>query len=288
MSWIPPYRTEILLRNTDAIRESISKGNIDRYLDPDPELWTVLKEAGYRIQPRVSTESIILITNRNSFVLSNESIISAIRQLLQQPELIVNQPRDFARLAFQIAPPGVLGYTPDLELPEQSQTVEEALTQGKEELGIDTITLTLHFPASEYQLARSVESLLQNAGINIIPDEISRNEFEASLLEGLSDLTLIPLNFDLADAGPFLDNLVDSDSPFNHSYQHDEADALIEQARHELSTFKRLELLQQIMQIIITEEPYAIPLVYPQHYEAVLPEAQLSWSDSLLKWLLMR
>lgn len=286
LSWTPPFRSIFLIRNEEAIAESITTGRIDLYQDPDTQHWERLEENDYNILPRVNTESILLLTDRQSFILKNQLIIEGLREIVQNPELIPKGSENYAKIATQIAPPGVLGYTPDLEMNSSDTSAVEKLAQGMAELELSEITLSLSFPSSQYELARSLESILQDAGVNIIPNEITTNAFEAALLEGLSDLIILPLSFDLADIGPFLDNIVDSSSPFNHSYQNEETDQLIQQARTELSTYKRLQLLQQIVQIITYDDPIGIPLLYPQSYEAVKKAPEQSWQERLLAWLI--
>lgn len=279
------YQTELIRNNKDDLKDNIKLQEIDIFDEPDPSIWPALFQNNYKILPKINTGSLILLINHKSFISKNPSFIAALQKILQSPRILQTSYFQYGRLADQFAPPGVVGYHPKIEAKEETRSSQEMLQAVKNELQISELTQKLHFPSQELRLAQAIEQELEREGINVIPVEIATEDFEEALLENLPDLILVALDFDLGDMGPFLDSLIDSNSPFNSYYSNALVDDLIEKSRSELNTFRRLELLHNIAQITVVDDPAAIPLLFKKSFVARKKPAPLSTIDSWLQRL---
>lgn len=272
------YKDQIAMPNEEAMISSLESSSLDTYHDAKPETWELMKESNYKMVPSVSTESVVLLTNRESFYLQDKAMIEYLSLLLSTDELLQG---DNERHLNQFAPPGVLGFDPELK--QSSSNNSEA----KNPINREEVTLTLHFPTRERNTARRIESILQKNKMTIIPKEYPSAEFEQLLLDDLSDLVLIPLEFPLGDVGSLYDTLIHSESPFNHSYQNEEVDQLITQAREELDTFERSEILKKVMRIITKDDPAGIPVLYRTKADAKKTQEQKTWYQQFMAWVIL-
>jgi len=277
------YYTEVIKNHKDILKASIERQVVDIFDEPDPSIWPALFQNNYKILPKINTGSLLLLVNHNSYISKNSDFIAALQKILQSPRILQTSYFQYGRLADQFAPPGVVGYHAKIEASEEVRTATEILEEVKNELGLGVLTQKLHFPSHEHKLAQAIEVELEKEGVNVIPVEIPSEDFEMALLEDLPDLILVSLNFDLGDIGPFLDALIDSNSPFNSYYSNPQVDFLIEQSRSELNNFKRLELLHKIAQIIVFDDPAAIPLLFKKSFVAVKKPTPLSWTDKFMQ-----
>ncbi|MDP2691567.1 MAG: hypothetical protein Q8O95_04160 [bacterium] len=277
---VPPYQTEIYYDNTEHLRSLINTRTVDSFDEPSPVLWPYLAQNDYKIIPKVNTESMMLLLNRNQFALKNRSVLKVLKKLLQSPLILQTSYLQYGQLANQFAPPGVVGFNSEIVDEEENPTAE-LISQALSELGTESITLRLQYYSTERILAKAIEQVLEQNGITIIPVEINLNQEDH--IHSNPDLILISYDFVLADIGGFLDTYIDSRSPQNSSYSNAQVDQLILQARSELNSFQRLELLQQIMQIIVVDDPAGIPLLFKRSFVAEKKAPEYSLWDKILQ-----
>jgi ABC-type transport system substrate-binding protein len=173
-----------------------------------------------------------------------------------------------------------VGYDPELKV-EQTDVDPRTLLQGIQQDG--EITLTFQYPRQERIIATIIRQELERYGIRVIPTEIKNQDYEKALLQRTTDLNLIPLDFDIGDIGPFLDALIDSKSPFNKTYSNPKVDELVYASRTELNRVKRLKLLQELMTIIVHEDPAGIPLLFKRSFMAEKEQEPVSWWQAWLQ-----
>ncbi|MDF2379428.1 MAG: hypothetical protein P1V18_04375 [Candidatus Gracilibacteria bacterium] len=266
------YINENYSLNPESYTRKITSQTLDIIDEPARVLWQTLKENKYTLKQKVSTESYVLLTNRNSFFLKSSETIKQLQNILHTRDLLESYEGE-SSLSTQFVPPGVVGYNSELKSQPNTSFVSNETT----------LTLKLHFPKKESELARIIEQILQSAGINIIPVSYTSTDFKDELLNSLSDLILLPLDFELADAGPFLDTFIDSSSPFNTYYKNDQVDELILKSRFELDQYKRLQILKEIMTIIVQEDPAGIPLINRKKFQAFRTKEPISIFDQWIK-----
>jgi len=276
------YQTVIKAENQESIKDLVVQQRVDIIDEPETKLWPTILQNGYHIVPKINTESLVIMTDRTSYYLKDPEIIRALQLVLKSQRILQTSYFQYGQLASQFVPPGVVGYDPNIKTFEAGDPAL-LLRSIKERLGIEQIVLTFQYPKQERTVARVVQQELERVGIKIIPTEIENQEYEKALLQRTTDLTLIPLDFDIGDVGPFLDALIDSKSPFNKTYRNDQVDDLVYASRTELNRVKRLQYLQEIMTIIVHEDPAGIPLLFKRSFRAEKIVSEPSWWERLLQ-----
>lgn len=265
LSESPLFKTELIEEDRDVLKGLIEDESIDIFDEPEPILWPTLSIHGYQIEPKINTRSALILVNRNDGPMRNMTLIAALKKILNSTQILQTSYFQYGRLANQFAPPGVVGYDPEMEVPTESRSVSELVEQAKTELDVEQITLRFSFPDEEQILAGVIMKELDRAGI------------QTSISDDSPDITLLTVDFNLGDVGPFLDALIDSNSPLNKFYKNGKVDEMILQSRSELNSFNRLELLQEIMKIIIVEDPAGIPLLFKKSFVAKKIPVESPW-----------
>jgi oligopeptide transport system substrate-binding protein len=173
-----------------------------------------------------------------------------------------------------ILPPGLPGYNAGLEgLDYDVQRALDEMIQSDygDATELPAITLTVTGAETGEMLA---EMYQQTLGIELDVQVVDWSEF----LQGLDaqDYQMFSLGWigDYPDPQNFLDMLFHSQSAYNHSaYSNPELDALVEQARVEQDTDRRMALYQQAEQILVEDAPW-IPLYHSGGYYLVRPYVQ--------------
>jgi peptide/nickel transport system substrate-binding protein len=276
------YKTILKVANEESIKELITKQQIDFFDEPETRLWPTLLQNNYRILPKINTESLMMLLDKKNVFLQEPTIVKALQKILRSPRILQTSYFQYGQIANQFVPPGVVGYDPELQLPEDPREIPEILETAKKNLGRTEIILTFQYPSNERTLGQTIQRELEIAGIRTITTEVPSGSYEKNLLEKSSDLTLLPIDFDLGDAAPFLDALIDSSSPYNKSYSNAQANELVQQSRIELNHSKRLELLQKIMKIIVIDDPAGIPMLFKKSFVAEKKPSAISWWE---RWL---
>lgn len=268
-------------------KEGIQAGNLNLVKEPHPGLWPYLFQNEYKVIPQVNTLSIALLSNRNSQAFEDPNLIHTLNRKLKSGAVLQTSYFQYGQLANQFASPGVTGFDPELK--EFSNIGKEGSTEILKE--IDEVelpekeTIIFRYLSSEQDLANIVEKLLIEEGNSVKMISYNKDELDEILLNEKSDLILIQYDFVLGDIGPFIDTFVVSDSPFNQFYSNDEVDKLIKESRSELNHYLRLQKLQDIMQIIVNEDPLGIPLLYRRSFAGVKEEEQ-STRLKVLNWFM--
>lgn len=279
-----PLFTSVLLEDQkEILKRHIEERSADFLDEPDPSLWPALSKNNYRILPKINTDIVVMTLQKDHFFLKDKELIEAIRAVLQSGRLLQTSYFQYGRLGNQFAPPGVVGYDPKMKIPAGPPKPDEAIAALKERLQVEEIPLKLHFPEQERSLALVIEEELEYAGLTILPIALPQKTFQQHLLKKLPDLTLLPVQFELGDIGPFLDTFIDSDSPYTNGYHNSLVDTLIEKSRQELRASERVKLLRQIMHIITVEDPAGIPVLFKRSFVAQKREEKDSWFMDWLK-----
>jgi len=280
---VAEYQRIIKVEHPESIKQLIKTQTIDAFDEPNATLWPTLLQNNYRILPKINTESIMVLANRKGFFLREPPLVFALQKILKSPRILQTSYFQYGQLANQFVPPGVVGYDPEIKFAENTRTIPELLEEVKSSKQVPEITLTFQYPEQERTVARVVQQELELAGIHVIPYETPNKDYEKAIAQRSFDLTLLPLQFDIGDVGPFLDALIDSQSAYNKTYSNPRVDQLIAQSRSELNQVRRLELLQQIMNIIVHEDPAGIPLLFKRSFKAVKQPKEVSWWERFLQ-----
>jgi oligopeptide transport system substrate-binding protein len=182
--------------------------------------------------------------------------------------------RKFVDPAYGILPPGFPGYNPNLTgIKFDPQRAKQLLAQSKYGTSLPPITLTIPGAAGNPPRTTSaiIEMWRQNLGIEVqvqqvewatFLDDLKRYRYQAFELGWIADYP---------DPQNFLDILFHSQSLDNTTrYSNPEVDRLLEQARTESDPQRRIQLYQQVEQIIVQDAPW-IPITFGKEYVLVKP-----------------
>lgn len=235
---------EVVESDPKKLKNLISESKVDLFDEPEPGLWPYLSKNGYKILPKINTESVLILAKRNEGPLQEKKVVKVLQSILQSPSLLSASYFEYGRLASQFVPPGITGYDPDLRI-----SSPEGITDLPK-------NVSLGFQKAEERLGL------------LIKQELEKNGITVSLDDPDPDLFLLRYDFELGDMGPFLETFVDSEGGGNRGYKNDEVNKLLSLARRELNQVKRKELLQKINNVIVNKDPIGIPLLFVKSFVA--------------------
>ncbi len=184
--------------------------------------------------------------------------------------------RELYSSAAGILPPGMPGYDPNLKgLEYDPDKARAELAQSKygdaEALG----RITFSTAGQAASIGPTLEAILANWEENLgVEVEIQQTEWAIYLQDLARDRYQIfdaGWSADYPDPEDFLDLLLHSESPLNHTnYSNPDFDALVERARTESDQNVRLELYREAEKLAIQDAAW-LPLFHPRRYEVVKP-----------------
>ena len=173
-----------------------------------------------------------------------------------------------------ILPPGMPGYNPDLEgLPYDPDLAAEELMESTygDASELPPIVLTVTGAGTGEMLAEMYNQVL---GIEVVVEVVDWSDFLRGLDAQQYQMYSLGWIGDYPDPQNFLDLLFHSQSAYNHgAYSNSELDALVEQARVEQDSERRLRRYQQAELLLVEDVPW-IPLYHSGGYYLVKPEVK--------------
>ncbi len=175
-----------------------------------------------------------------------------------------------------ILPPGMPGYNPnlnvyDFDVEKAKQLIAESKYGSVENL--PEITLTTSGAGAEAgPVATAVVGMLQeNLGVDISVELVESAVYLTEVSEAKYQMFLLGWCADYPDPQDFLDIMFHSESANNHmNYSNPEVDRLLEEARVEQDHEKRMQMYQQIEEMIVRDGPW-IPLFHNAEYWLTKP-----------------
>jgi oligopeptide transport system substrate-binding protein len=260
----------IMYESGDIDATTIGLADIERVLDPTEPLNQELTV----VAPTLSTTYIGLNTESPPFddVKVRQALNYAIdKQLLADVVL-----RRAVVPAEGILPPRMPGYNPDLnvydfDLDRAKELIAESKYGSVE--GLPDITLTTSGAGAEGgPVSTAVVGMLQqNLGLEVSIELVESAVFLSDVDEGMYQMFAIGWSADYPDPQDFLDLLFYSQSATNHThYANPEVDRLVEEARVEPDHDRRMEMYQEIEQMILEDAPW-IPLLHGAEYWLTKP-----------------
>jgi len=175
-----------------------------------------------------------------------------------------------------ILPPGIPGYNPALEgLSYDPEKAQRLITESRYGAVEDLPPITLHIGGDSGVMPRSVEAIramFQEAlGVDIAVEESAWPVFLEDVRAGQYQMFYLGWIGDYPDPQNFLDVLFHSESQDNHTqYANPVVDALLEKARTEADSERRMALYQEAERIIVEDAP-CIPLWHAEKYILTKP-----------------
>jgi oligopeptide transport system substrate-binding protein len=179
-------------------------------------------------------------------------------------------------LAVGILPPGMPGYNPDLTGilfdPGEARRLVQQSSYGSVEALPPVVFTTAGLGTLSNGVAYLLENWRVNLGVEVEVNQLPFDTYSYQLAEQLDNLYDTGWVADYPDPQNFLDILFHSGSMDNNpgGYANQEVDRLLEEARTEPSVDLRLELYQQVEQLIL-DDAAAVSLYHARDYMLIQP-----------------
>jgi oligopeptide transport system substrate-binding protein len=184
-----------------------------------------------------------------------------------------------------IVPPGMPGYTRETSLVGYDPERARQLIAESEYGGVDRLPpITLSISGRDGQLPLVIEAIVamyrDNLGIEIAVEQTE------DVLAGEPQFFSLGWIADYPDPEDFLDILFHSQSGLNHThYANPQVDRLLEEARVERNTQRRMQLYQQAEEMIVAEAPW-VPLWHSVDYILTKPYVKgAAYAAAIYPWL---
>ncbi|MBN1537589.1 MAG: peptide ABC transporter substrate-binding protein [Anaerolineales bacterium] len=177
-------------------------------------------------------------------------------------------------IAQSILPPGMPGYSQDLKAADFDVTVAKtALSESQYASNMPEVVFTIW--SDSMQVSPYYEAIIsmwqQNLGVDVQVETLASDDFLNVADNDPGHILSVSWCADYPDPENFLDIIFHTGNDFNLSnYSNLEVDALLEQARIELETDRRIELYQQAEKALL-DDFSAIPMIIPSSFALVNP-----------------
>jgi oligopeptide transport system substrate-binding protein len=252
----------------------VGQADIDRVLDPSSPLHNDVRE--------VENLSIGYIgLNSDAPPFDDPLVRQAFTMAIDKQALAEVVLGDRVSPAYGILPTGMPGHNPDLEGlrydPEQAWALLEQSSYGGPEALPD---ITFHVVGGGGSAGPETEAIVemwrQNLGVEVALEQTEWATFLFDINQRPNPYPLFSLGWiaDYPDPENFLDLHFHCDSTYNQTgYCNREVDTLLEEARVEQDEERRMELYQEVEQIVVSESPW-IPLWFGRGHVLVKPWVQ--------------
>lgn len=249
----------------------VGLADIDRVLDPNDPLNQELVE--------VETLSLgYLGLNNDQPPFDDPKVRQAFAMAIDNERLAEVVLRETSEPAHGILPPGLPGYSPDVQGyeydPEQAQQLlSESSYGGAENLPDITLHVSGRGGAPPQTIEAIAEMLKQNLGIEVAIEQTEWATFLSDINRDPNPYQVFSIGWiaDYPDPQNFIEILFSCDSRDNHTgYCNSDADTLMDQAANETNEAERFDLYNQAEQIILDDAP-VVPLWYGKEYWLVKP-----------------
>ncbi|MBE0415310.1 MAG: peptide ABC transporter substrate-binding protein [Dehalococcoidia bacterium] len=245
----------------------VDTANIERVLDPTNPLNKELVDA-----PELSVWYIGFNTAMPPF--DDEKVRQAFCHAVDKDKIIEILLKDIVSRADGILPPGMPGYNEELEgLTYDVERAQQLIAESSYSDGLPPIVLSSPGScAGVSSVDIAIASMWQeNIGVEVEIEAVEWETFLDDLREGRFQTFEVGWIADYPDPENFLDLLFHSESVENHTaYSNPDVDELLEAARVEGDVGARLEIYQEVEQIIVDEAPW-LPLWFGKSYFLVKP-----------------
>ncbi|MBI5754581.1 hypothetical protein HZA40_05605 [Candidatus Peregrinibacteria bacterium] len=218
---------------------------------------SAVKDAGFEVlsMPSLEVESIFFNTKVEFFKdVNNRKLVS----MLLDQNYLINSLGGYANAVTQFVSTGTFGFNPEIsqhkyDTEEAKKNIEKNNLKGK--------LIQIHFPKEFSFLGEYLRKQLTDAGLVPVISYMDPDPLWKSMENGDADLYFLGFRAELGDADDFFSTIPYSKGNFNiTNYKNPKIDSLTEISKTEMDQKKRLQELQQAMQIVVEEDVIGMPL----------------------------
>ena len=250
----------------------ISVNDIERVLSPRDPL-----NKDYKSGKNLSVYYIGFNVSQPPF--DDPKVRQAFAMAINRDQIVRVVLKDMLPVANSFMMPGLPGYNSQASLPGFDPDGAKRLlaeSKYKDVRGLGQVTLTEIGGGANAGITTQaiIEMWRQNLGVEVSIAQSEQASFYDDLDRGRLQMFDIGWIMDYPDPEDLIDLLFHSTSRQNNTkYKSPQLDALVEQARTESDSTKRLQLYQQAEQILIQDMPW-IPLYFGQDHFVVKPKVK--------------
>jgi oligopeptide transport system substrate-binding protein len=250
----------------------ISVNDIERVLSPRDPL-----NKDYKSGKELSISYIGFNVSQPPF--DDPKVRQAFAMAINRDQIVRVVLKDMVPVANSYMMPGLPGYNPSAKLPAfDPEGAKKLLAESKykDARGLGQITLTEIGGGANAGIATQaiIEMWRQNLGVEVSIAQSEAASFYDDLDRGRLQMFDIGWIMDYPDPEDIIDLLFSSTSRQNNTkYKNPQFDELVNQAKTETDTTKRLQLYQQAEQMLIQDSPW-IPLWFGQAHFVVKPKVK--------------
>jgi oligopeptide transport system substrate-binding protein len=258
--------------NNELDIAGISVNDIERVLSPRDPL-----NADYKSGPNLSVYYIGFNVKQAPF--DDPHVRRAFAMAINREQIVRVVLKDMLPVANSIMMPGLPGYNPNAKVPGfDPEAAKQELAQSKyrDARGLGQITFTeIGGGANAGIVTQAIlEMWRTNLGVDVSISQSEAASFFQDLDRGRLQMFSIGWIMDYPDPEDIIDLLFHSTSRQNNThYSNPQFDAIVEQARTERDTTRRLQLYQDAEQILLQEMPW-IPLYFGRDHYVVKPKVK--------------
>ena len=185
--------------------------------------------------------------------------------------------RGYIRPAGMLVPPGVNGYSPDLDrrLPHDPARARALLAEAGYP---DGFSVTLDCPNNRYvndaAICRAIAAQFAVVGLDVTVNALPREQQFRKINTHGTDFYLYGLAAATLDCFEYLRLFYQSRSPLNAGFADRRVDELIEKISRETITYGRDALIEEVWRMVLDEVVY-LPLYYPVIFWAIRDPLQI-------------
>jgi oligopeptide transport system substrate-binding protein len=215
------------------------------------------------VQSVTSMCTYLLQMNNTLPPMDDLNVRKAFALALDRQRLIDQFGGDNFQLADTILPPSMPGFSTDLKMDSfDAKAAKDALAASRYATKLPKVVLNLGGYANKpSDYAKAMVSMWQkNLGVNVQVEYLDPTDYTKTAHDQHGQMVLYGWCADYPDPQNFLDVLYHTDSSFNVSgYTNPDVDKLLEQARVESDTAKRLALYQKVESMLLSDYA-AVPI----------------------------
>jgi peptide/nickel transport system substrate-binding protein len=299
----PPYGDVVIesLPNKFARYRSVQNAETDILVDvPSEFIEQIQNDTGYKIVSLPRLESVFLLFNFESEVFNNRLAREALLKILDYEEMkkILG---NYGKRVTQFIPSGVFGYNPVLPpILNDDQMAQQLASRFTSKESPRRVKLVLD--STNERFGFWIQEQLHKINIKTDLQLVDPSDLLGAMEQGVGDIYLVGWHFAEADAFQFYHDVIHSRQSqqvvdvssedeseesfevtgessyglYNLSYVNKQVDLLIEKSEKELDQKARLELIQEITDIILTKDIIGVPLFRSYQNYAVSPDVEFS------------
>jgi peptide/nickel transport system substrate-binding protein len=239
---------------TDRV-DLLTSGRVDFLAFVPQNTIPLVKQYGFNVLTLPSLEVQFLVFNMDSEIFKDIDLRKAFYSVISS-DRIIEQLGVSLKSSSQFAGSGVFGFNSDLNPQKGNLTELSKIFSDK-----NVRSLVLKLPKSATLLGNILKLELKKVGVGLIIDSVEDEKYEMALREDPGDVYFMAFKNEIGDFSEFLDFLVRPDSKNNFSnFQDKQILDLMDKASVDLDVKSRLSILKNIMQELVLNKYFGVPL----------------------------